>query len=155
MIGREHFEITTLRLDVKTHGRRAEVAFTDDWSEDAARRDLTIYTLSCAADGRIFDYFGGLEDLHAGRERFVSDPRERIREDYLRLLRFFRFHAHYGRGAPDPEGLAAASALAPEATKLSGERVRQELLRLLAAPDPVPAARTVLRTDRAVSAPSP
>ena len=143
------FEVTSLRIDVETYGRHAKVAFTDDWQADAARRDLTINALSCAPDGRIFDYFGGLEDLRAGRVRFVGDPRERIREDYLRLLRFFRFHAHYGRGTPDPEGLAAAGELAPEGAGLSGERVRAELLRILAAPDPVPvldlmAARGVL-----------
>jgi len=131
------FEVTSLRIDVETYGRHAKVAFTDDWKADAARRDLTINALSCTPDGRLFDYFGGLEDLRAGRVRFVGDPRERIREDYLRLLRFFRFHAHYGRGAPDPDGLAAACELAPEAANLSGERVRAELLRLLAAPDPV------------------
>ncbi|HEX9770780.1 MAG TPA: CCA tRNA nucleotidyltransferase [Kiloniellales bacterium] len=132
------FEVTSLRIDVETYGRHAKVAFTDDWQADAARRDLTINALSCTPDGRIFDYFGGLDDLRSGRVRFVGDPRARIREDYLRLLRFFRFHAHYGRGAPDPDGLAAAGELAPEAANLSGERVRAELLRLLAAPDPVP-----------------
>ncbi len=143
------FEVTSLRIDVETYGRHAKVAFTDDWQADAARRDLTINALSCTPDGRIFDYFGGLDDLRSGRVRFVGDPRARIREDYLRLLRFFRFHAHYGRGAPDPDGLAAAGELALEAANLSGERVRAELLRLLAAPDPVPvltvmAARGVL-----------
>ena len=143
------FEVTSLRIDVETYGRHAKVAFTDDWEADAARRDLTINALSCAPDGRLYDYFGGLADLRAGRVRFVGDARARIREDYLRLLRFFRFHAHYGRGAPDPEGLAAAGELTPEATNLSGERVRAELLRLLAAPDPVPvleimAARGIL-----------
>ena len=143
------FEVTSLRIDVETYGRHAKVAFTDDWQADAARRDLTINALSCTPDGRIFDYFGGLDDLRSGRVRFVGDPRARIREDYLRLLRFFRFHAHYGRGAPDPDGLAAAGELAPEAANLSGERVRAELLRLLAAPDPIPvltvmAARGVL-----------
>lgn len=143
------FEVTSLRIDVETYGRHAKVAFTDDWQADAARRDLTVNALSCTPDGRVYDYFGGLDDLRAGRIRFVGDPRARIREDYLRLLRFFRFHAHYGRGAPDPEGLAAAGELAPEATNLSGERVRAELLRLLAAPDPVPvlevmAARGIL-----------
>ncbi len=132
------FEVTTLRIDVETYGRHAKVAFTDDWQADAARRDLTINALSATPDGGIFDYFGGLADLRAGRVRFVGEPRARIREDYLRLLRFFRFHAHYGRGGPDPEGLAAAAELAPEAGTLSGERVHAELLRLLAAPDPVP-----------------
>jgi len=132
------FEVTSLRIDVETYGRHAKVAFTDDWQADATRRDLTINALSATPDGRIFDYVGGLADLRAGRVRFVGDPRARIREDYLRLLRFFRFHAHYGRGAPDPDGLAAAAELAPEAVDLSGERVCAELLRLLAAPDPAP-----------------
>ncbi|MDX1426079.1 MAG: CCA tRNA nucleotidyltransferase, partial [Kiloniellales bacterium] len=154
------FEVTSLRVDVETYGRHAKVAFTDDWQADAARRDLTINALSCDPDGRIYDYFGGLADLRAGRVRFVGEPRARIREDYLRLLRFFRFHAHYGRGAPDPEGLAAAGELAPEATHLSGERVRAELLRLLAAPDPAPvvavmAAAGVLRAFLPEAGPGP
>ncbi|WP_119168565.1 CCA tRNA nucleotidyltransferase [Algihabitans albus] len=132
------FEITTLREDVETFGRHATVAFTDDWRADAARRDFTMNALSCTPEGAIFDYFGGLRDLRAGRVRFVGKATQRIAEDYLRLLRFFRFHAHYGRGAPDPEGLAAAAAAAPELIRLSQERVRAELLRLLEAPDPVP-----------------
>ena len=134
------FEITTLRHDVETDGRRAKVAFVDDWRQDAARRDLTINALSLAPDrgggGRLFDYFGGRADLAAGRVRFVGDPARRIAEDRLRLLRFFRFHAGYGRGAPDPEALAAARAAAPELAKLSAERLRAELLALLALPDP-------------------
>ena len=132
------FEITTLREDVETFGRHATVTFTDDWKADAARRDFTMNALSCTPEGAVFDYFGGLEDLRAGRVRFVGQAAQRIAEDYLRLLRFFRFHAHYGRGAPDPEGLAAAAAAAPELIRLSQERVRAELLRLLEAPDPVP-----------------
>jgi len=136
--GGRPFEVTTLRVDVETYGRRARVAYTDDWQADAARRDLTINALSCAPDGTLYDPFGGLGDLRGGRVRFIGDPRQRIREDYLRLLRFFRFHAHYGKGGPDPEGLAAATELAAEATDLSGERVRDELLKLLAADDPLP-----------------
>lgn len=132
------FEITTLRRDVETFGRHARVAFTDDWQADAARRDLTINALFCDAEGRLLDFFGGVEDLKAGRVRFVGRARQRIEEDYLRLLRFFRFHAHYGRGAPDAEGLAAAAALAPELARISVERKRDELLKLLAAPDPRP-----------------
>lgn len=130
------FEITTLREDVETYGRRARVAFTDSWAADAARRDFTMNALFCSPDGTIYDPFGGWADLLAGRVRFVGDPNARIREDYLRLLRFFRFHAHYGHGAPDEAGLRAAAAHAPRLAELSGERVREEIFRLLAAPDP-------------------
>lgn len=136
--GGRPYEITTLRLDVETDGRRARVAFTDDWTADAARRDFTINALFCAPDGTLYDAYGGLEDLKAGRVRFVGDPRQRIREDVLRLLRFFRFHAHYGAGPPDSEGLAACRELAGLLPTLSAERVRHELMRLLAAPDPAP-----------------
>jgi poly(A) polymerase len=126
-------EVTTLRLDVETDGRRAKVAFTDDWQADAARRDLTINALSADATGKVHDYFGGLDDLAAGRVRFVGDPEQRILEDYLRLLRFFRFHADYATGAFDGAAVAAARALAPNLKSLSGERLRQETLRLLVA----------------------
>ncbi len=136
--GHRPFEITTLRVDVETDGRRAKVAFTDDWQADAARRDLTFNAMSCRPDGRLFDPFGGQADLSAGRVRFVGDPRDRIREDYLRLLRFFRFQAHYGRVPPDPQILAVARELAPRLGGLSGERIRGEILRLLDAPDPLP-----------------
>jgi len=136
--GHRPFEITTLRMDVETDGRRAKVTFTDDWLADAARRDLTFNALSCRPDGGLFDPFDGRADLAAGRVRFVGNPRDRIREDYLRLLRFFRFQAHYGRVPPDPETLAVARELAPRLGGLSGERIRSELLRLLEAPDPLP-----------------
>jgi poly(A) polymerase len=126
-------EVTTLRLDVETDGRRAKVEFTDDWKADAARRDLTINALFADADGKVYDYFGGLDDLGAGRVRFVGDPRQRIIEDYLRLLRFFRFHADYAAGAFDDAAVAAAKELAPNLKSLSGERLRQETLRLLTA----------------------
>ena len=136
VVGAEHFEITTLRRDVKTHGRRAEIAFTDDWSEDAARRDLTINALSMTEGGDIYDPFGGLEDLAAGRVRFVGNAETRITEDVLRLLRFFRFFATYGQPPADAQALAAAGKLAHLLSTLSGERVWAELRRLLCAPDP-------------------
>ena len=130
------FEITTLRRDVETFGRRARVAFTDSWTEDAARRDFTINAMFLSVDGRVFDPFGGLDDIATGRVRFVGDARERIEEDVLRLLRFFRFFAHFDRPPPDAAALAACKALAPKLPTLSGERVRAELFKLLAAPDP-------------------
>jgi poly(A) polymerase len=130
------FEITTLRVDVESFGRRARVAFTDDWVADAARRDLTINALSCTPDGDVYDYFNGIEDLGRGRVRFVGNAHDRIGEDVLRLLRFFRFHAHYGRPPPDAEALAACRAWADKLNLLSGERVRVEIFRTLMAPQP-------------------
>jgi len=130
------FEITTLRRDVETDGRRAVVAFTDSWAEDAARRDFTINALSADPDGTLHDPFGGFADLAAGRVRFVGEAELRIREDVLRILRFFRFHAHYGKGDPDGAGLDACRKLAHLLPGLSGERIAAELRRLLAAPDP-------------------
>ena len=134
--GGRGFEITTLRRDVKTDGRRAVVAFTENWREDAARRDFTINAMSMARDGAVYDYFGGIEDLAAGRVRFVWDPVTRIAEDYLRILRFFRFHARYGRGDPNAGALAAIRAGVPGLNTLSAERVWSELVRILSAPDP-------------------
>lgn len=135
------YEITTLRQDVETDGRRAVVAFTDDWQADAARRDFTMNAMSLEADGLLHDPFGGLEDLRAGRVRFVGDARRRLTEDVLRLLRYFRFFAHYGRPPADPEALAACREMAPMLPRLSAERVRVELLKLLAAPDPASVLR--------------
>ncbi|RVU35882.1 CCA tRNA nucleotidyltransferase [Hwanghaeella grinnelliae] len=132
-------EVTTLRRDVETDGRRAVVAFTRDWREDAMRRDFTMNALSMDPDGTIHDYFGGIEDARAGRVRFVGAAEMRIREDVLRILRFFRFHAFYGKDDPDAEGYAACVKLAHLLPSLSGERIRQELLRLLEADDPLPA----------------
>lgn len=132
------FEITTLRVDVETDGRRAKVAFTDDWEADAARRDFTFNALSCTPEGAVYDPFGGVADLRAGRVRFVGDARARIEEDYLRLLRFFRFLAHYGREAPDPALLSLFEDMAAGLDRLSGERVRDELFKLLRAADPTP-----------------
>ena len=141
IVNHRPYEITTLRRDVETFGRHARVEFTDDWEADARRRDLTINALFCDAKGTVWDYVGGAADLAAGRVRFVGEAHRRIEEDYLRLLRFFRFHAHYGRGDPDPVGLAAATDLAPELARISAERKRDELLKLLAAPDPLPVLR--------------
>ena len=150
VVGDRHFEITTLRVDVETFGRHARVAYTDDWVEDAARRDLTINALSCSVDGTLHDPFGGLEDLALGRIRFVGEPAARIAEDRLRLLRYFRFYAHYGKAPPDETALAACAAAATDLADLSGERVAGEMLRLLAAPDPAPTLR--LMAERGVLA---
>ena len=130
----EAVEVTTLRRDVETFGRQAKVAFTDDWQADAGRRDLTINALSCGLDGVVHDYFDGLADLAAQRVRFVGDAKTRMREDYLRILRFFRFHASYAAGEPDAAALAAARACCSQLAHLSGERLRQETLKLLRAP---------------------
>ncbi len=149
IVGGTPFEITTLRHDVETDGRHATVAFTDDWDADASRRDFTFNALSLERDGTLHDPFGGLADLHAGRVRFVGDPRQRLTEDILRLLRFFRFHAYYGKGAPDPDGLAACRAMASELARLSAERVLAELSKLFLAPDPVPAVRALVEVGAA------
>jgi poly(A) polymerase len=131
------FEITTLRRDVETDGRRAVVAYTTDWAEDAQRRDFRLNALYADPTGRLYDpTAGGLADAHAGRIVFVGDAQTRIREDALRILRFFRFNAWYGRGEPDAAGLAACAALRDLIGKLSAERVSAELLKLLAAEDP-------------------
>ena len=136
------FEITTLRRDVSTDGRRATVAFTTDWAEDAGRRDFCLNALYADAGGVILDPTGqGFDDALAGRIVFVGEPEGRIREDYLRILRFYRFYAWYGRGAPDAAATAACAALADGVEQLSAERVSKELLKLLAAPDPRPAVR--------------
>ncbi|MDQ7250097.1 CCA tRNA nucleotidyltransferase [Dongia sedimenti] len=126
-------EVTTLRRDVETFGRHATVAFTDDWREDAARRDLTMNALSADASGKVYDYFDGITDLQAGKVRFVGAPEDRMREDYLRILRYFRFHADYATDGFDQPALAAARALKGELKSLSGERLRQETLKLLTA----------------------
>jgi poly(A) polymerase/tRNA nucleotidyltransferase (CCA-adding enzyme) len=136
VVGGRGFEITTLRRDVETDGRHAVVAFTDDWRQDAARRDFTINAMSMTRDGQVFDYFGGLADLRAGVVRFVGDPATRIAEDYLRILRYFRFFARYGSGPADVAALTAIRAGVPGLAGLSVERVWSELSRLLGAPDP-------------------
>jgi poly(A) polymerase len=134
------FEITTLRRDVETDGRRAVVSFTEDWAEDAARRDFTLNALYLDLAGDIHDPTGaGLVDAHAGRIRFVGDPRQRIMEDGLRILRFFRFLAWFGKGPPDPEALGACAEGRDGLKRLSAERISRELLKLLGAEDPLPA----------------
>jgi poly(A) polymerase len=134
-------EITTLRRDVTTDGRHAEVAFTDDWREDAARRDFTINALFAdPATLEVTDYFSGLEDLEAGLVRFIGDAGERILEDHLRILRYFRFHARFG-GAVDGEAVAACALHADRLKALSRERIARELLLLLGAADPLASAR--------------
>lgn len=133
-----HFEITTLRHDVEPLGRRARVAFTDDWQVDAERRDFTMNALFLDPDGTLHDYVGGVPDAKARRVRFVGDPATRIREDVLRLLRFYRFHAQLGRAPADEFARAACRALAPLLPTLSAERIAAELLKLLGARDPIP-----------------
>jgi poly(A) polymerase len=137
-------EVTTLRRDVETFGRHATVAFTDDWREDAARRDLTMNALSAESSGQVYDYFDGIADLKAGKVRFVGAPEDRMREDYLRILRYFRFHADYAAGDFDKPALAAARALKGELKSLSGERLRQETLKLLVAKRGVETWRAML-----------
>jgi poly(A) polymerase len=133
------FEVTTLRVDVETFGRKANVRFGRDWKADAERRDFTMNALTATADGTIHDYVGGLADLEARRVRFIGDPAMRIAEDYLRILRFFRFHAAYGEGEPDAAGVAACIAGRRGLEQLSRERARMELLKLLVAKGVVPA----------------
>ncbi|MEO7053578.1 MAG: CCA tRNA nucleotidyltransferase [Rhizomicrobium sp.] len=135
------YEVTSLRQDVATDGRHAVVEYTDDWMEDSNRRDFTMNALYASIEGEIFDYHGGVEDLIAGRVRFVGDASERIREDYLRILRLFRFHAWYGKGDMDAEALRAAADAKSGLAQLSGERIAKEMLRLLECPNPVPSLR--------------
>lgn len=132
--GRASFEVTTLRRDVETDGRRAKVVFGRDFAADALRRDFTINALGLDRSGALHDYSDGLADLAQRRVRFIGQAEARIREDYLRILRFFRFHARYGVGAPDGEGLRACIAGRAGLAGLSRERVRAELMKLLAAP---------------------
>ncbi len=140
------FEVTTLRRDVETDGRHAVVAFTDDWAEDAARRDFRLNAIYADADGRLYDPTGaGVDDARAGRVVFVGDAETRIREDALRILRFFRFFAWYCGGEPDAEGLAACARLKDLVGGLSGERIAQELVKLLAAVDPRAAMRLMAK----------
>ncbi|HXO83905.1 MAG TPA: CCA tRNA nucleotidyltransferase, partial [Gemmatimonadales bacterium] len=132
------FEVTTLRQDVETFGRHATVKFGRDWKRDAERRDFTMNGLSLSADGKLHDHVGGVADLERRRVRFIGDAATRIAEDYLRILRFFRFHAYYGEGHPDADGLHAVIAARAGLGQLSRERVRMELMKLLLAPHAVP-----------------
>ncbi|MGC1885419.1 MAG: CCA tRNA nucleotidyltransferase [Stellaceae bacterium] len=136
-----HFEITTLRRDIETYGRRARVAFDADWAADAARRDFTINAIFLDPDGTVHDPVGGLADLRAHRVRFVGDPATRIAEDVLRILRYYRFEARFGAGLGDPQARAACRAMARLLPNLSAERVAQELVKLLETSDPVAALR--------------
>lgn len=146
------FEITTLRRDVATDGRHATIAYTDDWREDAARRDFTINALYAdPISGEIFDYFGGVDDLEAGLVRFIGEPLQRIAEDHLRILRFFRFTARFAKGAPDSPSLAACATRANDLMALSRERIAMELLALLALPNP--AATVALMIETGIFAP--
>ncbi|MFM7028019.1 MAG: CCA tRNA nucleotidyltransferase [Chakrabartia sp.] len=146
------FEITTLRRDVATDGRHATIAYTDDWREDAARRDFTVNALYAdPASGAVFDYFGGIEDLAAGRVRFIGEPLQRIAEDHLRILRFFRFTARFGTSGPDADSLAACRTRANDLMALSRERIAMEVMALLALPDP--AATIALMIDNGIFAP--
>jgi poly(A) polymerase len=139
VVNGQPFEVTSLRADVETDGRHAVVRFTADWAEDAKRRDFTMNALYADTNGEVFDYVGGVADLEAGKVRFVGDAAARIREDYLRILRLFRFHAWYGRGPIDPAARAAAEREKRGLARLSVERIAKELLKLLEADDPVPA----------------
>jgi poly(A) polymerase len=133
ILGHRPIEVTTLRQDVETFGRKARVVFGRDWRADAERRDFTINALSVTAAGTLYDYVGGLDDIAARRVRFIGEPRQRIEEDYLRILRFFRFHANFGEGAPDGAALHACIVARAGLDTLSRERVRAELLKLLVA----------------------
>ncbi len=138
VLNKKHFEITTLRRDVETDGRRAVVVFTKDWLEDAERRDFTMNTMLADVKGNIYDPTGkGLVDLEKGKVKFVGDAKTRIAEDYLRILRFFRFHAIYGKGKPDETALKACKAGAKNIAKLSKERITQEFFRILSVDNPM------------------
>jgi poly(A) polymerase len=138
VINSHPFEVTTLRQDVETFGRKARVKFGRDWRADAERRDFTINALSASVDGEVFDYVGGLDDIATRRVRFIGEPQQRIAEDYLRILRFFRFHAYFGEGDPDAAGLHACIVARAGLETLSRERVRMELLKLFIAPRAAP-----------------
>jgi tRNA nucleotidyltransferase/poly(A) polymerase len=145
------FEVTSLRQDVETYGRKAKVAFGRDWKADAERRDFTMNALSVVRDGTVHDYVGGLSDLAARHVRFIGNAADRIAEDYLRILRFFRFHAAYGEGLPDAEGLAACISARGGLASLSRERIRMELLKLLTAKHTVPALAVMSETGLLIS----
>lgn len=145
------FQVTTLRRDIATDGRHAVVSFGTDWAEDAKRRDFTINALYADADGRLHDFTGGRADLEAGIVRFIGDPAQRVAEDYLRVLRFFRFHARFAKGEPHAESIAACAAAAGKLDRLSGERIRDELLKILALPNAA-AALSLMQDSGVLSA---
>ena len=139
------YEVTTLRHDVETDGRRAKVKFTDDWQQDAMRRDFTMNAMYCDARGKLYDFTNGYRDISRNRIIFVGSPSRRIQEDYLRILRFFRFHAQFGKGTPDKTGLAACVRHRKGLDGLSAERVRQEMFKLLVAPRAVPVLKLMAK----------
>ena len=147
VINSMHYEITTLRIDVESRGRRATVAYTDDWVADALRRDFTINTISSNIEGDLFDPLSGINDLEKRRIRFVGSPRLRIEEDILRLLRFFRFHALFGGNAVDQTAIEACRSLAPRLNELSAERVHSELFKILEVPKPA-SAMTLMHNEQ-------
>jgi poly(A) polymerase len=144
VIDSKHFEVTTLRRDVETNGRHAVVAYATDWQQDAARRDFTINALYLSTAGEVFDYFGGLADLAHRRVRFIGNADTRIREDALRILRFFRFQARYGDGNPDAQSYTACVERRNDLMALSRERIRDEILKLLATENPAPVIKSML-----------
>jgi poly(A) polymerase len=147
VIDGQSFEVTSLRRDVETDGRHATVAFTSDWEQDAFRRDFTMNALYCDAEGRLYDPVGGYEDILAGKVRFIGGGRQRIAEDYLRSLRFFRFFAQYGKGDADPDSLDACRRETAGLRKLAAERIHTELMKLLVAPRAGEAARLMSQID--------
>ncbi len=151
VVSGQPFEVTTLREDIETFGRHANVSFGRDWKADAERRDFTMNALSLSRDGRVHDYVDGLKDLNARRVRFIGDPAKRIAEDYLRILRFFRFHAGYGHGPLDARGFHACIVARGGLEQLSRERVRMELLKLLVTPHAVATLATMTETGILVS----
>ena len=146
VIDEKPFEVTTLRQDIETDGRRATVRFGRDWKADAERRDFTMNALSADRNGRVYDFTSGVEDVAARRVRFIGDPSKRIAEDYLRVLRFFRFYAAYGEGVMDPAGLTACIRARDQLSQLSRERVRNELMKLLVGRHAVPSLAVMSET---------
>lgn len=146
LMGDHKFEITTLRRDIKTYGRHADVSFTKSWEEDASRRDFTINALYADLSGKLFDYFGGQDDLAAGNVRFIGDAGERIKEDRLRVLRFFRFFARFGKGEANVDALNACKNSADQLQLLSGERVSKELFLILSHASPLKALELMRET---------
>lgn len=143
VIHKKTYQITTLRQDAESDGRRSRVVFGQDWQQDAQRRDFTFNSLYMDQSGQIFDPFEGIKDLKSGVVRFIGEPRQRIEEDYLRILRYFRFLAYFGKGPIDQEALKACIALAPQMKKLSSERIRDEFLKLLQAQNPLPSLELI------------
>lgn len=146
VLDKQPYQITTLRLDIKTFGRKAEVAFTEDWVQDAQRRDFTINALYADKEGHLFDPVGGIKDLEEHRVRFIGNPSQRIKEDYLRILRFFRFSARFGREPYSQEGIEACREFAPHLLHLARERVTDEFLQILELPTPLYALEAMKET---------